>query len=102
VKNWFSINLGDAMLAAEALECVETKFAAHYHRRETSNDTAIFTRHESEGQLHCDLIIYLSPALAELARELNAKTCKTPSPHSLSLLAGNKGAWLRLFPEYRR
>jgi hypothetical protein len=101
MKTWFSKNLGDAMLAGDAQANIAAKFATHYHARKSSGEIAVFIRHESEGQLHCDVIAYFSEQCSDLAKTLNAVPCPTPKPDGLSLLAGSKDAWLKLFPDYR-
>ena len=60
--SWFSKNLGDAMLAGEALAHIERLFNATYAKVGKPKDMALYIRHESEGHLHCEVIIYLSPA----------------------------------------
>ena len=56
---WFTKNLGDAMLAGEALAQLEELFLSVYEKSGSSNKIAIFIRHESEGRLHCELKAYL-------------------------------------------
>ena len=86
--SWFSKNLGDAMLAWEALERIERLFKATYAKAGKPKDMALYIRHESEGHLHCEVIIYLSPASADVAREIGADRCEKPSSHGLGLLVG--------------
>ncbi|MGP1682707.1 MAG: hypothetical protein ACTS8S_10320, partial [Giesbergeria sp.] len=61
-------------------------------------DMAVFTRHELEGRLQCEVIAYFSPAAAALAREVGAKPCEQPSNNELDLLAGDPACWPVLFP----
>ncbi|MDQ2693115.1 MAG: hypothetical protein M3Y68_13840 [Chloroflexota bacterium] len=68
-------------------------------RDETPPEIAVFTRLESEGRLHCELVVYFSPAAAELARKFGASPCERPAPAGLALLAGDVRAWSALFPE---
>ena len=86
--SWFSKNLGDAMLAGEALARIERLFKVTYAKAGKPKGMALYTRHESEGHLHCEVIIYLSPASADVAREIDADRCERPSSHGLGLLAG--------------
>ena len=60
---------------------------------------AVFTRNESEGRLHCEVIAYFSPSAAEVAKAFDAEPCEKPSRGELGLLAGDKQAWSVLFPE---
>ncbi len=102
MDNWFSINLGDAMLASESLARLEEHISLAYTSAGSPNDMATFYRHESEGRLHCELKIYLSPSSVAVAREINAEQCEKPSPYGLSILAGSPDSWLALFPEHSR
>ncbi len=48
----------------------------------------LFYRHEAEARLHCEVMVYFSPACSPIAKILGAKPCKTPSKVGLSYLAG--------------
>ena len=102
MSHWFAKSLGDAMLAGESLARVEALFSSMYantdsHRREM----AVFIRHESEGRLHCEVIVYFSPASVAVAKTVDAEPCERPLPDGLGLLAGPEEAWETLFPERR-
>jgi hypothetical protein len=60
---------------------------------------AVFTRPESEGRLHCEVIAYFSPAAELLASAFEAEACARPLKAGLGLLAGDPGCWAVLFPE---
>jgi len=102
MRDWFSKNLGDAMLAHESLQQLEELFLAAYVSAGKPGDMAAFMRHESEGRLHCEVKVYLSPNSSAVAREVNAEPCRKPSPDGLSILAGSQESWLSLFPEHSR
>ncbi len=95
---WFSKNLGDGMLAWEPLAHIEALSLAAFTNAGGREDMAVFMRHESEGRLHCELIVYFSPAASELAKEVDADRCERPSAHGLGLLAGSEDCWSALFP----
>ena len=97
MSKWFTSNLGDAMLADEALEHIKKLFESAYANSNGSNEMAIFVRHESEGRLHCEVRVYFSPATAHVAEAVDAITCKKPAPLGLGLLAGSEDAWSVLF-----
>ncbi|MCU7873662.1 MAG: hypothetical protein KZQ91_13055 [Candidatus Thiodiazotropha sp. (ex Lucinoma borealis)] len=96
---WYTINLGDAMLAVESLDQIKNIFLLEYSKRESPKDIALFVRHESEGRLHCEVKIYFSPASFFVAEAVGAIPCTKPSPYGLDLLAGSAESWTTLFPE---
>jgi len=102
MRDWFSKNLGDGMLASEPLRQLEALLLAWYANAGNPKDMAAFIRHESDGRLHCDVKVYFSPASIVVAREVDAKPCGRPVPNDLSLLAGSEDAWITLFPERDR
>jgi hypothetical protein len=95
---WFSVVLGDALIAWEPLGRIETLFESGRSSADDSGSRAVFIRYESEGRLHCEVTAYFSPAAAEVAREVDAKPCERPSRDGLSLLAGVEDSWSKLFP----
>ena len=97
LNGWYSINLGDAVLAQVKLGELEAWFSEVFAQSNRPRDMAVFMRHESEGRLHCEVMIYFSPASASLAREFGAEPCERPSPNGLGLLAGSEEAWAVLF-----
>ena len=100
--DWFTCNLGDAMLASESIEHIRVLFLSEYEKANRPREMAAFIRHESEGRLHCEVKIYFSPMSIDVAREVNAEPCEKPSPDDLSLLAGSPDSWMVLFPEQTR
>jgi hypothetical protein len=62
-------------------------------------EMAIFTRPESEGRLHCEVIAYFSPAAQEIAKAFDAEPCEKPTRSGLDLLAGGEESWSVLFDE---
>lgn len=96
MSGWWMKNLGDAMLAGEERERIERLFARAYAAAGRPKGMAVLARHESEGRLHCDLVVYFSPAAATVAREVDAIPCEQPAPGDLSVLAGDDGALVSL------
>jgi hypothetical protein len=48
----------------------------------------LFVSHGSEGRLHCEVVVYFTPAAADVGGVLGAALCRTPPRERLSLLAG--------------
>jgi hypothetical protein len=102
MRDWFSKNLGDGMLASEPLRHLEELLLAVYANAGNPREVAAFFRHESDGRLHCNVKVYFSPASAVVAREVDAEPCGRPAADGLSLLAGCEDSWITLFPERDR
>jgi hypothetical protein len=102
MRDWFFKNLGDGMLASVPLANLEELLLSVYADAGNLEEMAAFFRHESEGRLHCEVKVYLSPASVVVAREIDAEPCVRPSPDGLSLLAGSDNSWVVLFPERSR
>ncbi len=91
MTSWYCKDLGDAMLADPELERIRA-LARAAHARAGDDAFAVFARHESEGQLHCRVRVYFSPAAAGLARAEDAAPCARPALNGLDLLAGTPAA----------
>lgn len=102
MKNWFFKNLGDAMLAGDQQDRIQQLLLSAYSDTGSPKEMAAFIRHESEGRLHCEVKIYLSPMSIAVASAVDAEPCEKPSPDGLGLLAGSQDAWMVLFPEHTR
>ncbi|MDT8318897.1 MAG: hypothetical protein RQ826_00075 [Xanthomonadales bacterium] len=92
MTGWFVSTLGDAMLAQDALEEVRSCFEAACRHQGYPADMGLFVRHVSEGRLHCEVLLYFSPAATALALEWGAVPCGPPARGGLDLLAGSDRA----------
>ena len=99
MDEWHCLNLGDALLAAEPLHNIKALYEMEFGTDTTNHGAAIFVRHDSDARLHCDVWVYLPPALNAIARTLQAKRCPRPAPSGLNLLAGSRESWSIHFPE---
>ncbi len=99
METWYSKQLGDGMMASMPSAEIEEIFLPLFESAGKPVDMAVFTRHESEGRLHCEVIAYFSPAAAEVAIASGAEPCVKPSRGELGLLVGDKQVWSVLFPE---
>ena len=99
VETWYSMSLGDGMMAAVPSAEIEERFKMLFIAAGRPVDMAVFTRSESEGRLHCEVIAYFSPAASEVAQAVDAEPCDEPARTGLGLLAGDPGCWSMLFPE---
>lgn len=94
MNTWFRLELGDASMAWEELERNTQRFQAACRDAGEPRDMTLFMRHESEGRLHCQVVLYFSPGAAPLAKSLRASPCPPPPGDGLSLLAGSAAAQL--------
>jgi len=104
MTHWYALNLGDGIMAALPSAEIEARFRSAFTTSGSPPEMAVFTRPESEGHLHCEVIAYFSPAAAEVARAFDARAfdaraCAKPARAGLGLLAGAERAWSLLFPD---
>jgi hypothetical protein len=99
MNNWYSISLGDGIMAATPSAEIEERFQHSFIAAGKPPDMAVFTRSESEGRLHCEVIAYFSPAAVDVAKAFDAQPCTKPVRAGLGLLAGDEHAWSVLFHE---
>lgn len=97
MDQWYSKELGDGLMAYEPSEQIIAVFQPLFAAAGKPIEMAVFTRHESEGRLHCEVLAYFSPAAAEAARLVEAEPCEKPLRAGLGLLAGEEGCWSVLF-----
>lgn len=97
MNSWFVKSLGDPMLADESLETIRSFFLSQYEKDKSTDELAVFFRHESSGDVHCEIKVYFSPATSEVAKAFNAMPCKKPSSDGLGLLVGSEESQARLF-----
>lgn len=100
MASWSSVRLGDGIMAAVPMAEIESAFQQAFLASGSPADMAVFTRLESEGRLHCEMIAYFSPASASVANAFDAEPCERPALAGLGLLAGNSACWSVLFPEH--
>ncbi|MCC5859648.1 MAG: hypothetical protein JJT90_15930 [Ectothiorhodospiraceae bacterium] len=86
-------------MAHAEMDRIERRFRAQYVAAGRPGDMAVFIRHVSEGQLHCDVILYFPPAAAELAAWAHADPCPPPARPGLGMMVGSDAAWDLLFSE---
>ena len=99
MASWYSINLGDAIMAAAPTAEIEDSFLESFNTAGKPSDMAVFTRAESEGKLHCEVVAYFSPAAQAIAKAFDAEPCEKPAQAGLGLLSGDSSCWSVLFPE---
>lgn len=99
MQTWFSQQLGDGVWAFAPKEDIRGQFAPLFAAAGRPVAMAVFTRHELEGRLQCEVVAYFSPAAAALAQALGALPCDPPAPDDLDLLAGDAACWAALFPD---
>lgn len=99
MDTWYSLSLGDGMMAGTPSNEIEEAFHKSFLAAGRPLEMAVFTRPESEGKLYCEVMAYFSPAAAEVAEAFDAEPCRKPVRAGLGLLAGDERAWSVLFPE---
>jgi hypothetical protein len=99
MDTWYTKSLGDGMMASMPADEIREVFLRLFPDRGLSPELAVFTRLESEGRLHCEVMAYFSPAAKELADAFDAQPCDKPARMGLDLLAGAEHSWSVLFPE---
>ncbi len=98
-NTWYSATLGDGMWAPIVSTQIEESFDPLFTEAGKPVDMAVFTRSESEGRLHCEVIAYFSPAAGSIAKEFDAQPCSMPARNGLGLLAGDPECWSVFFPK---
>jgi hypothetical protein len=99
MEPWYSKELGDGIMASMPSDEIESAFLRLFTSLGKPLDMAVFTRLESEGRLHCEVVAYFSPAAKDIALAFDAEPCEKPFRAGLGLLAGDKLSWSKLFPE---
>jgi hypothetical protein len=99
MATWYSISLGDGIMASSPSAEIEAVFLQVFNAAGQPPSMAVFTRPESEGRLHCEVLAYFSPAAKEVAEAFDAEPCEKPLRVGLGLLVGDKLSWSVLFPE---
>jgi hypothetical protein len=99
METWYRVSLGDGMTAALPSAEIEEVFRQAFIAAGRPLPMAVFTRSESEGRLHCEVIAYFSPAAQKVANAFDAQSCERPARTGLGLLAGGQDCWSVLFPE---
>ncbi len=99
MHRWFSKQLGDGILAYESKAQIQAIFPPLFAAAARPVDMAVFTRHELEGRLQCEVVAYFSPAAEVIARQMDAQACEKPARAELDLLVGESACWAVLFAE---
>jgi len=99
MDTWYSVSLGDGIMAVTPCAEIEQLFLQLFTAAGKPADMAVFTRPESEGRLHCEVIAYFSPTAVDVAEAFDAGPCEKPARAGLGLLAGDEHSWSVLFPE---
>lgn len=97
MNTWHAKSLGDGMWAPSACAEIEEKFQPMFESAGRPITMAVFVRRE-EGDVHCEVIAFFSPATQEFAESFGASPCARPLRDGLELLAGDTGCWSMLFP----
>jgi len=99
MRSWYCLSLGDGMTAPLPSDEIAAAFEQVYAAAGRPPEMAVFTRPESEGRLHCEVMAYFSPSAGEIAESFDAEPCDPPVSSGLKLLAGDPQSWSVLFQE---
>lgn len=99
MDTWYTKDLGNGIMASTPAEEIRQAFQRSSQDKGAPPEMAVFTRLESEGRLHCEMMAYFSPAAREIALAFEARPCGKPARAGLGLLAGTQESWALLFPE---
>ena len=86
MQHWFSIDLGNALLAGPDFDDLQVQLTTIYEQAGKPADMAAYYRHETTASLFCSVRVYLSPSHAAYAPQLHATPCPPPQQTGLSLL----------------
>ena len=89
MTSWYRKNLGDAMLASDALASIKTHLANVYTENNKPENWLAIYRHESQG-LHCSVIAYFTENFQQAAKLENTIHCQAPPLSDSAFLAGNE------------
>ena len=81
---WHFLNCGDPTLCDHTVQDILQTYDNINRHTQLPPDAAIFSRHESSGDLHCELMLYFNPEATAVARAAGAAACAPPLPHGLS------------------
>lgn len=96
MNSWYSKSLGDGLWAETESDEIRRYFQRQFESADRPIEMAVFTRRE-EGDLHCEVIAYFSPAVKDVAELCEAQPCARPAREGLELLAGDARCWSALF-----
>ncbi|UAW99413.1 hypothetical protein KEM63_05455 [Halopseudomonas nanhaiensis] len=83
-QGWRRLVLGDPMLVDAQVDALAREAIIRL-----GSDAMLALRHESTGDLHCQVIAYFSPGADDWARSLGGRLCAAPMRSGLSVLAGD-------------
>ncbi len=98
MNSWYMKSLGDGMWAPMACAEIEEKFQPIFESVGKPITMAVFIRRE-EGDVHCEVTAFFSPAARGFAESFGASPCAPPPREGLELLAGDKNCWSALFSQ---
>lgn len=88
VMPWYRLELGPADFADNERISVSKAVEQAWHDAGRPAGLTAYYRHESEGRLHCTLVVYFHPTAEAVAKRLGARPCPDPGPWDLGHLAG--------------
>lgn len=84
---WRYLNCGDPTLCDAKVQELLQAYDNMNRSKQLPPGAAIFSRHESLGDLHCELVLYFNPEAEAVAKTVGATSCAKPLPQGLSRIA---------------
>jgi hypothetical protein len=84
---WRYLNCGDPTLCDAIVQELLQTYDNMNRSKQLPPGAAVFARHESLGDLHCELVLYFNPDADAVAQTVGASGCAKPQPQGLSQIA---------------
>lgn len=86
---WFYLELGDAIIAAEKLHKLEQMLLGVFEQANSNKEMQAYYRYQS-GSTHCNICVYISAAFQQILLLPNVKKCAAPTFTDLTVLVGQR------------
>ncbi|WP_234198822.1 hypothetical protein [Shewanella sp. AS1] len=88
IKEWFCVNLGDAIISHSKLTAHQNHLTQVYEAYDKPSNMLAVYSYESQ-ELHCQITLFLTAEFQQAAMLEGAARCREPDLRNTSYLAGN-------------